>query len=92
MKRYLIKEEVQIPNTWRKKVLYRYIPSDPVGEESTCNAGGTGDVGLITGLGRFPGRGNGNPLQCSCLENCMDWGAWKATLHGVAKSQTQLCS
>ena len=40
------------------------------------------------GLGRSPGEGNGNPLQYSCLENSMDRGAWRATVHGVAKSWT----
>ena len=55
------------------------------GKESPCNAG---DLGLILGLGRSPGGGNGNPLQYSCLENSMDRGAWWATVHGVAKSQT----
>ena len=49
-----------------------------------------GDQGLILGLGRSPGGGHGNPLQYSCLENPMDRGAWQATVHGVAKSQTQL--
>ena len=42
------------------------------------------------GLGRSPGEGNGNPLQYSCLENPMDGGAWRATVHGVAKSWTRL--
>ena len=46
--------------------------------------------GLISGLGRSPGGGHGNPLQYSCLENPMDRGAWWATVHGVAKSWTQL--
>ena len=55
-----------------------------------ANAVGTRDVGLICGLGRHPGEGNGNPLQYSCLENSMDRGAWWATVHGVTKSQTQL--
>ena len=50
-----------------------------------CNAG---DLGSIPGLGRFPGEGNGNPLQYSCLKNSMDDRAWKATVHGVAKSRT----
>ena len=54
-----------------------------MGKESTCSAG---DLGLIPGLGRSPGEGNGNPLQCSCLENSMDRGAWRATVHGVTKS------
>ena len=49
-----------------------------------------GDLGLIPGLGRYPGEGNGNPLQYSCLENSMDRGAWWATVHGVAKSRTWL--
>ena len=48
------------------------------------------DPGLIPGLGRSPGKGNGNPLQYSCLENPMDREAWQATVHGVAKSWTQL--
>ena len=55
-----------------------------------ANAGDLRDVGLIPGLGRFPGEGNGNPLQYSCLENPMDRGAWQATVYGVAKSQTRL--
>ena len=46
--------------------------------------------GSIPGLGRSPGEGNGNPLQYSCLENPMDGGAWRAIVHGVAKSWTRL--
>ena len=57
------------------------------GEESAHN---TGDLGSIPGLGRSPREGNSNPLQYSCLENSMDRGAWWATGHGVAKSQTRL--
>ena len=49
-----------------------------------------GDMVSIPGLGRFPGEGNGNPLQYSYLGNPMDRGAWQATVCGVAKSQTQL--
>ena len=49
-----------------------------------------GDQGSIPGLGRSSGEGRGNPLQYSCLENSMDREAWRATVHGVAKSQTQL--
>ena len=41
-----------------------------------------GDMGLISGLGRFPGGGHGNPLQYSCLENPMDRGAWRSTVYG----------
>ena len=48
------------------------------------------DPGSVPGLGKSSGEGNGNPLQYSCLENPMDRGAWWATVHGVAKSQTQL--
>ena len=46
-------------------------------------------MGLTPGLKRSPGEGNGNPLQCSCLENPMDRGAWRAAVHGVAQGQTQ---
>ena len=49
-----------------------------------------GDGVSIPGLGRYPGEGNGNPLQYSCLGNHMDRGAWWATVHGVSKSWTQL--
>ena len=49
-------------------------------QKTTCNAG---DMGSIPGLGRFPGEGNGNPLQYSCLGNPVDRGAWWATVHGV---------
>ena len=57
-----------------------------------ANAGNTRDLSLISGPERYPGVGNGNPLQYSCLENSMDRGAWQATVHGVAKSQTPLCT
>ena len=50
--------------------------------------GDTGDVGLIPELGRSPGGGNGKPRQYSCLENSMDRGTWRATIHGVVKSDT----
>ena len=55
-----------------------------------ANAGDIWDAVLIPGLGRSPGRGHGNPLQYSCLENPMDRGAWWATVHRVAKNQTWL--
>ena len=54
---------------------------------SACKAG---DLGSIPGLERSAGEGNGKPLQYSCLENLMDWGAWWATVHRVAKSRTGL--
>ena len=55
-----------------------------------ARAGDMRDTGLIPGLGRSPGEGNGNPLQYSCLENSIDRGTWWAAVHGVAKSQTRL--
>ena len=57
-----------------------------LGKESVCNAGDTGDAGLIPGLGKSPGEGNGNPLQYSCLENPMARGTWWATVHGGSQS------
>ena len=54
-----------------------------------ANSGDAGDMGLISRLGRSPGGGHGNPLEYSCLENPIDRGAWRATVHGVAESQTQ---
>ena len=62
-------------------------PHSSNSKESACNAG---DQSSIPGSGRCPGEGNGNPLQYSGLENPMDRGAWRATIHGVTKSQTQL--
>jgi len=54
----------------------------------SANARDTGDLGSTPGLGRCPAVGNDNPLQYSCLKNSMDRGAWWATIHWVAKSQT----
>ena len=68
--------------------LYRWgFPGCSVVKNPPANAG---DMGLIPGLGRSHGEGNGNPLQYSCPENPVDGEAWWATVHGVAKSQTQL--
>ena len=61
------------------------FPGGPDGKVSACSAG---DLGSIPGSGRSPGAGNGNPFQYSSLENSMDGGAWWATVHGIAKSQT----
>ena len=84
-------------DSWLRKIPWRRdrlptpvflgFPGGSAGKESACNAG---DLGLIPGLGRSHGEGNGYPLQYSGLENSMDKGAWQATVHGVAKSQTQL--
>ena len=64
------------------------FPGGSAVKNSFANVGATGDVALIPGLGRSPGEGNGNSLQYSGLENCMDGGAWWTTVHGVAKSGT----
>ena len=55
-----------------------------------ANPGDAKDTGSVPGLGRSPGVGNGNLLQYSCLENSTDRGAWWATVHGAAESQTLL--
>ena len=65
------------------------FPRGSAGTESACNVG---DLGLIPGLGRSPGEGNGNPLQYTCLEIPMNRGDWQGTgaAHGVTKSQAWL--
>ena len=63
------------------------FPGGSDSKESVCSAG---DLSSISRLGRSPGERNGYPRQCPCLENPMERGAWWATIHGVAKSQTQL--
>ena len=65
------------------------FPGGSDGKESTCNVG---NLGSIPGLGRSPGEGNSYPLQYSFLKNSMDRGLWRATVHGIAKSQTQSTS
>ena len=66
------------------------FPGGAVVKNLPPNAGDTREAGSIPGLGRSPSVGNGNPLQYSCLENSKDRGVSWATLHGVAKSRTQL--
>ena len=63
------------------------FPHDSDGKESACNAG---DLGSNPGLERFSGKGNDDLLQYCCLENFMDRGAWRAIVHEVTKSRTQL--
>ena len=63
------------------------FPGDSIVKNLPVNGG---DTGLIPRSGRYPGEGNGNTLQYSCLENSMDNGAWWATVDGATKSQTQL--
>ena len=67
-----------MPPKWASQVLL-------VVKNLSANAGDMRDIGLITGVGRSPGGGHGNPLQYSCLENPMDRGAWRAIVHGVTK-------
>ena len=64
------------------------FPGGTVVKNPPAIAGDARDTGLIPGSGRSSGGGNDNPLQYSCLEDPMDRGAWWATAHGVAKSQT----
>jgi len=61
------------------------FPGSSADKESACS---TGDPGSIPGSGRNPGEGNDNPLLYSCLENPVDRGAWRATIHVVAKNRT----
>ena len=78
-------------------VIWGGFPGGTVVKNLPANAGDTRDAGLICGLGRSPGVGNGNPLPYSCLENPMDRGVWRAAVHGVTcspqvKSQSRLSS
>ena len=65
-----------------RPLIVQLVKNPPAMQESACNAG---DPGLIPDFRRFPGEGNGNPLQYSCLENPIDRGAWQAAVHGVAR-------
>ena len=73
---------------YKNKVLDRASQVALVVKNPPANAGDIRDAGLIPGLGRSPGGEHGNPLQYSCLENPMDRGARRATVHRVAKNQT----
>ena len=72
---------------WLPTPVFSGFPGGSDGKESSCNAV---DLGSVSGPGKSPGEGNGNPLQYSRLGNPMDRGSWWATVHGVTKSQTQL--
>ena len=63
------------------------FPGGAVVQNLPANAGDARNVGTIPGSGRYPGEGNGNPLQDSCLEKSMDRGAWRVTVHGVTKTE-----
>ena len=71
--------------SWWWVIIQEDFPGGSDGKESACNAG---DPGSVPGSGRSFGKGNGNPLQYSCLENFTDRGAWWVTVHGVTKSRT----
>ena len=71
-------------------MLSRFVMGFPGGSDSKESAWNAGDPCSVSGLGRSPGGGNGNPLQYSCLDNPMVRGAWQCTVHRVAKSQTWL--
>ena len=68
-----------------KESAYRGFPGGANGQEHSCQFRDIGDAGLIPGSGRSSGEGHGNPLQCSWLENSMDRGAWRATVHGAQR-------
>ena len=69
-----------------------HLPGGAGGKENLpAKAGDIRDMGLIPGSGRSPGKGNGNPVQYSCLENSMGRGAWWDVVHAMAKSWTWLC-
>ena len=74
----------------KEKGSSKWFWASQVVKNPPANARDIGDLGLIPGLGRPPGVGNGTPLQYSCLENSMDRGAWRVTVDGVAKSRTLL--
>ena len=76
---------------WTKRgVVWGLLLGFLAGSEVKASACTVGGLGLIPGLGRSPGEGNGNTVQYSCLQNPMDGGAWWATVHGVTKSWTRL--
>ena len=77
-----------MPPTWQTQSFFYYPSPAPGGSEGKASACNAGDLGLVPGLGRCPGEGNGNPLQYSGLENSMDGEARQATVHGVAESDT----
>ena len=68
--------------------LLQGFPDGSGNKESICSAGNTGVTGLTHGLGRYAGRGNGYPLQCSCLKSPMDKGAWQSTAQRIAELDT----
>ena len=82
MKIYTVKRDLIFP--------YQVVQASLVAQDSKESACNVGDPGSIPKSGRSPGEGNGNPLQCSCLENPMGREAWWTTVHGVSKSRIRL--
>ena len=82
--RFMLINAILVPNN---RCFYMGFPGGSDGKESACSVG---DLGSIPGSGRSPEEGNGYPLQYSCLENSLDRGPWRATVHVVAKSWTRL--
>ena len=78
------KKFIRNQSSEKSEILPYCFPGGSDGKESACNAG---DLGSIPGSRRFPGGGNGNLLQYSCMENSVDRGAWRAMVHGVTKSK-----
>ena len=76
--------------SWPLGTVYFGFPDGSAGKESACNAGDTGDMGLIPGSGRSPGGGHGNPFQDSCLGSPVDRGAWRAAVHRATDSRARL--
>ena len=71
-------------------VLFGFLFGFPGGSDGKESAYNAGDLGLTPGSGKYPGKGNGNPLQYFCLENPMDRGTWRIRVRRVTKSRTQL--
>ena len=84
---HILTDTCYLLSFWWQPLWHVSFPDGSNSKEFACHAG---DPGSVPGLGKFPEKGHGNPLQYSCLENPMDRGAWRAIVHGVTQSQTQL--
>ena len=89
--------DLKLQGKYLKTVTLRYLRTDisnsmdfPGGSDGKAFPYNAGDQDSVPGLGKYHGEGNGNPLQCSCLENSMDRGAWWTAVYGVTKNGTQL--
>ena len=90
--RHSLRNTLWIILNWKLTASWLFLgfPGGPSGKELNCQYRRIRDMGSILGLGRSPAGGHGNSLQYSCLENPVDRGVWRATVHGVTKSQTWL--